>query len=83
MEINKFREEHKEFLDMLLDDTWLRDEPIDVEEVIACWEWALHVKEESVSIDNFKDKFGLSFEDITDWWNKDILKVYDKAGSDR
>lgn len=80
MKLDEFKKEHKEFLDMLTDDTWLCDEPIQVEEVVACWKWAVALGVESVSSNDFEDKFGLSFKHLADWWNKEILnfKNYDQ-----
>ena len=35
--IEIFKSLHKPFLDLLMDDTWLMEEPIDVAETEACW----------------------------------------------
>lgn len=73
--IRIFLDIHKEFADFLLDDTWLCEEPIPVEEVIACWEWTLHHKLEEVSVEEFENKFKFTFKDLADYWNKNILRL--------
>ena len=52
--IEIFRSLHKEFLSMLLDDTWLCEEPIELAEVEACWQWAIEVGEEVVPLEDFE-----------------------------
>ena len=66
---------HKVFADFLLDDTWLCDKPITEEETEATWNWALQVEEETVSIEEFESKFGFTFKDLADYWNKNILRL--------
>ena len=73
--INKFKEEHREFLDCLMDDTWLCEEPIPLKEIKACWYWAIQIGIETVPEDKFEDTFSITFQELTDWWNQDILKV--------
>ena len=46
--INKFKEEHREFLDCLMDDTWLCEEPIPLKEIKACWYWAIQIGIETI-----------------------------------
>lgn len=67
---------HEVFADFLLDDTWLCTEPIDENSVKATWDWALKVEEETVSVEEFENKFGFTFKDLADYWNKNILKLY-------
>lgn len=73
--ICNFKENHREFLDMLLDDTWLCEEPVTVEEIEACWKWAVRVEVESVPSSEFEETFGLSFKELANWWNKEILRL--------
>lgn len=73
--IEIFRSLHKEFLSMLLDDTWLCEEPIELEEVEACWQWAIEVGEEVVPLEDFEKEFKFSLQDLTNWWNKKILEL--------
>lgn len=68
--IEIFRSLHKEFLSMLLDDTWLCEEPIELAEVEACWQWAIEVGEEVVPLEDFEKEFKFSLQDLTNWWNK-------------
>lgn len=72
--IQKFCKEHEEFTYSLLDDTYLSEKPISVEEVIAVWWWLLDMKSEFVSIDSFEEVFGFSFKELTDYWNDEVLK---------
>lgn len=71
--IEIFRSLHKEFLSMLLDDTWLCEEPIELAE--ACWQWAIEVGEEVVPLEDFEKEFKFSLQDLTNWWNKKILEL--------
>lgn len=48
--IEIFKSLHKSFLDMLMDDTWLMEEPIDVAETEACWRWAIELGDETVPV---------------------------------
>lgn len=73
--IEIFRSLHKEFLSMLLDDTWLCEEPIELVEVEACWQWAIEVGEEVVPLEDFEKEFKFSLQDLTNWWNKKILEL--------
>lgn len=73
IEIFKFL--HKSFLDMLMDDTWLCEEPIELAEVEACWQWAIEVGEEVVPLEDFEKEFKFSLQDLTNWWNKKILEL--------
>lgn len=73
--INVFKQLHEVFLDMVLDDTWLCEEPIDEEEMRACWHWAVNLNVESVPEEKFEDEFGFTFKDLTGWWNKSVLKL--------
>lgn len=73
--IEIFRSLHKEFLSMLLDDTWLCEEPIELAEVEACWQWAIEVGEEVVPLEDFEKEFKFSLQDLTNWWNKKILEL--------
>lgn len=73
--IEIFRSLHKEFLSMLLDDTWLCEEPIKLAEVEACWQWAIEVGEEVVPLEDFEKEFKFSLQDLTNWWNKKILEL--------
>lgn len=49
--IRIFASLHEPFMDMLLDDTWLTEEPISLEETKACWMWAVAIGEEVVSVE--------------------------------
>lgn len=60
--IEIFRSLHKEFLSMLLDDTWLCEE-------------AIEVGEEVVPLEDFEKEFKFSLQDLTNWWNKKILEL--------
>ena len=73
--IEIFRSLHKEFLSMLLDDTWLCEESIELAEVEACWQWAIEVGEEVVPLEDFEKEFKFSLQDLTNWWNKKILEL--------
>lgn len=73
--IEIFKSLHKSFLDMLLDDTWLCEEPIELAEVEACWQWAIEVGEEVVPLEDFEKEFKFSLQDLTNWWNKKILEL--------
>jgi hypothetical protein len=73
--IEIFRSLHKEFLSMLLDDTWLCEEPIELAEVEACWQWAIEVGGEVVPLEDFEKEFKFSLQDLTNWWNKKILEL--------
>lgn len=73
--IEIFKSLHKSFLDMLMDDTWLMEEPIDVAETEACWQWAIEVGEEVVPLEDFEKEFKFSLQDLTNWWNKKILEL--------
>lgn len=73
--IEIFRSLHKEFLSMLLDDTWLCEGPIELAEVEACWQWAIEVGEEVVPLEDFEKEFKFSLQDLTNWWNKKILEL--------
>lgn len=73
--IEIFRSLHKEFLSMLLDDTWLCEKPIELAEVEACWQWAIEVGEEVVPLEDFEKEFKFSLQDLTNWWNKKILEL--------
>ena len=66
---------HKVFVDFLLDDTWLCTEPIDEDAVIATWDWALQLKEETVPEEEFESKFGFTFKDLADYWSKNVLRL--------
>ena len=68
--IEIFRSLHKEFLSMLLDDTWLCEEPIELAEA-----WAIEVGEEVVPLEDFEKEFKFSLQDLTNWWNKKILEL--------
>ena len=70
-----FRVFHQIFLDMLLDDTWLCEEPINVDEVKACWNWIVNLGIETVSEEEFEESYGFTFEDLTNWWNKSVLRL--------
>ena len=72
--IQKFCKEHEEFTYSLLDDTYLSEEPISVEEVKAVWLWLLDMKSEFISIDLFEKVFGFSFNKLADYWNNEVLK---------
>lgn len=73
--INVFKDLHEAFFDMVLDDTWLSSRPIDEEEMKACWHWAVKLQIEDVPTEKFEEAFGLSFKDLTEWWNQDVLKI--------
>lgn len=73
--IEIFRSLHKKFLSMLLDDTWLCEESIELAEVEACWQWAIEVGEEVVPLEDFEKEFKFSLQDLTNWWNKKILEL--------
>ena len=73
--IEIFKSFHKSFLDMLMDDTWLCEEPIELAEVEACWQWAIEVGEEVVPLEDFEKEFKFSLQDLTNWWNKKILEL--------
>lgn len=73
--IEIFRSLHKEFLSMLLDDTWLCEEPIELAEVEACWQWAIEVGEEVVPLEDFEKEFKFSLQDLTNWWNKKNTRI--------
>lgn len=73
--IEIFKSLHKSFLDMLMDDTWLMEEPIELAEVEACWQWAIEVGEEVVPLEDFEKEFKFSLQDLTNWWNKKILEL--------
>lgn len=73
--IEIFKSLHKSFLDMLMDDTWLCEEPIELAEVEACWQWAIEVGEEVVPLEDFEKEFKFSLQDLTNWWNKKILEL--------
>lgn len=60
---------------MLMDDTWLMEEPIELAEVEACWQWAIEVGEEVVPLEDFEKEFKFSLQDLTNWWNKKILEL--------
>lgn len=77
MNLQLFKINHPEFFDMLLDDTWLSEEPIKVEEVIACWKWAIKAGYEKVPIEVFEITFGIPFQYLTDYWNKEVLKIFE------
>lgn len=70
-----FRKLHNVFLDLLLDDTWLCTSPISEEDFKACWYWAVKLGIETVPEEDFEETFKLSFKDLTDWWNRSILKL--------
>lgn len=73
--IRIFASLHKPFMDMLLDDTWLTEEPISLEETKACWMWAVAIGEEVVSVEDFETVFKFSLQDLTNWWNKNVLDL--------
>lgn len=73
--IEIFRSLHKSFLDLLMDDTWLMEEPIDVAEIEACWRWAIELGDETVSIEKFEEEFKFSLQDLTNWFNKKVLNL--------
>lgn len=75
--INTFKNDHREFIDILLDDIWLTERPIELEKIIACWEFAVRQKVEFVDTNNFEEVFKISFQEITDWINKNILGFYE------
>lgn len=65
--IRIFASLHKPFMDMLLNDTWLthflrRDKSM----------WA---GEEVVSVEDFETVFKFSLQDLTNWWNKNVLDL--------
>lgn len=60
---------------MVLDDTWLSSSPIEEKEMESCWYWAKKVGVEKIPVEKFEETFGFSFKDLTDWWNKNILKL--------
>lgn len=73
--IRIFASLHEPFMDMLLDDTWLTEEPISLEETKACWMWMWAVGEEVVSVEDFETVFKFSLQDLTNWWNKNVLDL--------
>lgn len=73
--IRIFASLHKPFMDMLLHDTWLTEEPISLEETKACWMWAVEIGEEVVSVEDFETVFKFSLQDLTNWWNKNVLDL--------
>lgn len=73
--IEIFKSLHKSFLDMLMDDTWLMEEPIDVAETEACWRWAIELGDETVPVEKFEEEFKFSLQDLTNWWNKKVLDL--------
>lgn len=58
-----------------LDDTWLTEEPISLEETKACWMWAVAIGEEVVSVEDFETVFKFSLQDLTNRWNKNVLDL--------
>lgn len=70
--IEIFKSLHKSFLDMLMDDTWLMEEPIDVAETEACW--AIELGDETVPVEKFEEEFKFSLQDLTNWWNKKSIR---------
>lgn len=36
---------------------------------MACWDWALQSKVEYILENEFEEIFGITFQDIADWWN--------------
>ncbi len=75
LNLREFDKQHTAFFDLLADDTFLCDKPIPESEVRACWRWVYCLKEEDVPEDKFEETYGITFKEITDWWNKEILKV--------
>ena len=73
--IRIFASLHKPFMDMLLNDTWLMEEPISLEETKACWMWAGEIGEEVLSVEDFETVFKFSLQDLTNWWNKNVLDL--------
>lgn len=73
--IEIFKSLHKPFLDLLMDDTWLMEEPIDVAETEACWRWAIELGDETVPVEKFEEEFKFSLQDLTNWWNKTVLDL--------
>lgn len=62
--IEIFKSLHKSFLDMLMDDTWLMEEPIDIAETEACWRWAIELGDETVPVEKFEEEFKFSLQDF-------------------
>ena len=62
--IRIFASLHKPFMDMLLHDTWLTEEPISLEETKACWMWAGEIGEEVVSVEDFETVFKFSLQEL-------------------
>ena len=67
--IEIFKSLHKPFLDLLMDDTQLMEEPIDE----ACW--AIELGDETVPVEKFEEEFKFSLQDSTNWWNKKVLDL--------
>ena len=55
--------------------SWLTEEPISLEETKACWMWAVAIGEEVVSVEDFETVFKFSLQDLTNWWNKNVLDL--------
>lgn len=73
--MEEFITKHQDFFDDLLCDTWLCDTPISVECVKATWYFCVKNGLESIPEDKFEEHFDITFQDIADYWNKEVLKV--------
>lgn len=51
------------------------EEPIDVAETEACWRWAIELGDETVPVEKFEEEFKFSLQDLTNWWNKNVLSI--------
>ena len=60
--IEIFKSLHKSFLDMLMDDTWLMEEPIDIAETEACWRWAIELGDETVPQKNLRKNLSFLYK---------------------
>lgn len=73
--IDNFFSSHKEYYLSLFDDTWVCDEPIGKEETRACWYFCHKRGEEEISEEEFESHYGITFKELAEYWNINILKL--------
>lgn len=74
-----FHDSNPMFFDMLLDDTWLCEDEITIEETQAVWNFYNKQGLTNISVSDFDNVQPVSFKDITEFWNNEILRIHEKS----
>lgn len=73
MNIESFKEEHSNFFNLLYEKNHSKN--VSENDIKNGWICALILKIECVPVGLFKAVYGITFQDIADYWNKEPLKI--------